>query len=104
MRTESIRRWRASHPTLTSALLVGAVAVAQVLLSTAAHNGQPNRVAPDGLAYLLLVTGPVLLWWRHKYPAAVVIGAAKITLIYLLLSYPYGPVILSPIIAAFYAI
>lgn len=104
MRTESWRRWREAHPALTSALLVGVVALVQVLLSTIAHRGQPHRVEPDWLAYLLLLVGPALLWWRHRYPAVVVIGAAKVTLIYMLIGYPYGPIILSPIIAAFFAI
>jgi signal transduction histidine kinase len=104
MRTETIRRWHVRHPKITSALLVGVVAAIQVVLSVLAHRGQPERVQPDGLAYLLLVLGPILLWWRHRYPALVVIGAAKVTLIYMLIGYPYGPIIASPIIAAFYAI
>jgi signal transduction histidine kinase len=46
----------------------------------------------------------VALIARHRNPAAVVVVVAAVTLLYLLLGYPYGPVFLSLIIALFTAV
>jgi signal transduction histidine kinase len=53
---------------------------------------------------VLLAAGPVALVARHRHPVAVVVFVTATTLLYLLLSYPYGPVFLSLIIALFTAV
>jgi signal transduction histidine kinase len=83
------------------ALVVGA---AQLVFSSFAAQGQPERKPLDAVAFALLAAGPVALIARHRNPAAVVVLVTAVTLLYLLLGYPYGPVFLSLIIALFTAV
>jgi signal transduction histidine kinase len=53
---------------------------------------------------LLLVAGPAALIVRRRYPVAVLAGVLAATLLYMVLGYPYGPVILSPIVAVYTAV
>jgi signal transduction histidine kinase len=80
--------------------LASVLAVIQLAGSLGAANAQPERRPIDLLAVLLLVTGPVALalLTRDRVTAVtVVVGAA--TTAYLVLGYPYGPVVLSLVIA-----
>jgi signal transduction histidine kinase len=83
------------------ALVVGA---AQLVFTSFAAEGQPERKPLDAAAFALLAAGPVALVARHRQPAAVVVVVTAVTLLYLLLGYPYGPVFLSLIIALFTAV
>jgi signal transduction histidine kinase len=83
------------------ALVVGA---AQLVFTSFAAQGQPDRKPLDVAAFALLAAGPVALVARHRQPAAVVVFVTATTLLYLLLGYPYGPVFLSLIIALFTAV
>jgi hypothetical protein len=78
------------------ALVVGA---AQLVFTSFAAEGQPERKPLDAAAFALLAAGPVALVARYRQPAAVVVVVTAATLLYLLLGYPYGPVFLSLIIA-----
>ncbi|MFG2751027.1 sensor histidine kinase [Streptomyces xanthophaeus] len=98
------RRWveRAGRgPAWRSSLFVAVLA--QIGSGWAAHE-QSGRVAVDWSARLLLLLGPLLLVWRHRYPVAVVYGVAAITLVYVGAGYPYGPVFISLALACFAAV
>ncbi|MFH8405655.1 sensor histidine kinase [Streptomyces sp. NPDC018019] len=62
---------------------------------------QPERAAPDPFAYALLVTGAVLLLWRHRFPRTVALGTAVAATVYLAAGYPYGPVLLTVALGCF---
>ncbi|MGW6876258.1 sensor histidine kinase [Streptomyces xanthophaeus] len=98
------RRWveRAGRgPAWRSSLFVAVLA--QIGSGWAAHE-QSGRVAVDWFARLLLLLGPLLLVWRHRYPVAVVYGVAAVTLVYVGAGYPYGPVFISLALACFAAV
>jgi signal transduction histidine kinase len=74
--------------------------VVQVLGSLGAARAQPDRRPLDLLAVVLLLAGPVALatMTRARVPAVtVVVGAVTAT--YLVLGYPYGPVVISLVVA-----
>ena len=76
------------------------LAVVQLVGSLGAAHAQPERRPIDLLAVALLLTGPVALalLTRDRVPAVtVLVGAA--TAAYLVLGYPYGPVVLSLVVA-----
>ncbi|WP_272255350.1 sensor histidine kinase [Streptomyces xanthophaeus] len=98
------RRWveRAGRgPAWRSSLFVAVLT--QIGSGWAAHE-QSGRVAVDWSARLLLLLGPLLLVWRHRYPVAVVYGVAAVTLVYVGAGYPYGPVFISLALACFAAV
>ena len=75
------------------------LAVVQLVGSLGAAQAQPGRRPLDLLAVALLLTGPVALalMTRARVPVVtVVVGAA--TGAYLVLGYPYGPVVLSLVV------
>ena len=77
-----------------------ALAVVQVVGSLGAARAQPDRRPLDLLAVALLLAGPVALalMTRARVPAVTVtVGVA--TGAYLVLGYPYGPVVLSLVVA-----
>ncbi|MEU5832744.1 sensor histidine kinase [Streptomyces diacarni] len=71
----------------------------------AAHNQRAaDVVGPDGAARLLLTLGPLLLLVRYRYPRCAVCGTSAVTLAYLAAGYPYGPILLSVVVAGFAAL
>lgn len=88
-------------PDLVLAFVVGVV---QVAGSRLAANGQPEREPLDALAIVLLVAGPLLLIGRRRFPVAVLWPVTGLSLAFMLLGYPYGPVMLSVIVAAYTAV
>src|SRR5712692_4096377 len=72
-----------------------ALAAIQVFGSFFASQHQPNRAPLDALGFLLLLAVPALLTVRHRYPVPTLWAIVGVTLAYLLLDYPYGPVFLS---------
>ncbi|WP_327303392.1 sensor histidine kinase [Streptomyces sp. NBC_01298] len=88
-------------PAWRSSLLVAVFA--QVGSGWAAQQ-QSGRVALDGFARLLLLLGPLLLVWRHRYPVAVAYGVSAVTLVYIGAGFPYGPVFISLALACFAAV
>src|SRR5690606_10027353 len=83
---------------------VAVVAAIQVVGSFGAARGQPEREPLDALAIMLLLAGPALLFFRRRYPVAVLASVLSVSLVYLVLGYPYGPVILSDIIGIYTAV
>ncbi|MGC9500877.1 histidine kinase [Streptomyces sp. WG7] len=70
----------------------------------AAHVQADERVPLDLFARVLLfLTGAALLW-RLRYPVPVVFGTVVTTLVYLLVGYPSGPVLVAVAVACFSAV
>lgn len=90
-----------SGRTVVVALVVAAI---QVAGSFGAARGQPEREPLDAVALLLLVSGPAALLLRRRFPLAVLWWVVAVTLAYMVIGYPYGPVVLSPLVAAYYAV
>ncbi|MFI0896154.1 sensor histidine kinase [Streptomyces sp. NPDC020983] len=80
------------------------LAFLQVAGSGAAGRHQSVRVALDGPGYLLLLAGPALLLLRRRAPVPVAAGTAVVTLLYVVLGYPYGPVFAALVVAFFSAV
>ncbi len=78
--------------------------VQQVGSGFAAHNRPVDRLDLDGVARALLTLGPLLLLVRHRWPRTAVFGTSAVTLAYLAAGYPYGPVLLSVVVAGFASI
>ncbi|WP_225846726.1 sensor histidine kinase [Streptomyces sp. HPF1205] len=96
------RRWGpGARPAWFPALLLAFV---QVGGSSAAGRHQTQRVTLDALGYLLLLAGPALLLLRRRRPVAVAAATGAITLLYLALGYPWGPVFASFVVAFFSAV
>lgn len=55
----------------------------------------------DAGSTLLLLAGPLLLLGRRRWPLLTLLATGAVTLVYVLLDYPVGPVFLSPVVAAF---
>lgn len=79
------------------------VAVVELIGSFASANGQPARRDPDPLMVVLLMIGPIALYWLRIRPVAVLWATSLSTLVYMLIGYPYGPVLISFVIALFAA-
>ena len=90
--------WRAD---LAFALLVGAV---EIVGTHFVGQHQPGHRALDTVALVLLAAGAAALVFRRQYPAWALIVANGITLLYLLLDYPKGPIFLTTIIAFYTAV
>ncbi len=75
------------------------VAVVQLVGTGIARHDQPTARVLDQWGYLLLLTGPVALLVRRRYRVPVVAVTIAATVTYLLAGYPYGPVVLAPLVA-----
>ncbi len=80
-----------------AAVVVGFVQVMGTR-ATAAHQHAVHRPL-DGVGYALLLLGPALLVARRHWPLQVCIGTTAVAGVYLLLGYPYGPIVLSVVLA-----
>ncbi|MBW5424327.1 sensor histidine kinase, partial [Streptomyces sp. BG9H] len=69
-----------------------------------AGHGQPDRVALDPLARVLLLLATGVLLLRHRFPITVAYATTAVTLVYLGAGYPYGPVLLTVAVACFAAV
>lgn len=63
--------------------------------------GQPDRRQPDWFMVVLLLIGTISLYWLRTHPVPVLWATVATTLIYMLREYPWGPVILTFVIAVF---
>lgn len=79
--------------------MTAAIAWFQVVGTTFASHDQPEREPLDALAYTLLVIGPAALFFRRRYPVAVLTVTLGATLVYWLLGYPEGPIFIALVIA-----
>ncbi|WP_329129405.1 sensor histidine kinase [Streptomyces sp. NBC_01476] len=80
------------------------IAVIQLVGSGVAGRHQTHRVGLDALGCVLLLTGPALLLLRRRLPVAVAAGTCAVTLLYVVLGYPYGPVFAGLVVAFFSAV
>jgi len=79
-------------------IVIGAI---QLVGSFGASRGQPERRDPDLLMVVLVLIGPAALFWLRRKPIPVLWTTVGATLTHMLLQYPYGPVMLSFVIAVF---
>lgn len=95
--------WRESQwrTDVALALIVG---VLQIVGTYFVGRNQLDHRAFDAVAILLLAVGAAGLIFRRHYPGRVLLFAKGITLLYLLLDYPKGPVFLTILIAFFAAV
>jgi signal transduction histidine kinase len=80
------------------------LAFVQLVGSSVAGRHQTVRLDLDWLGCLLLLAGPAMLLLRRRRPVAVAAGTAVVTLLYVVLGYPYGPVFASVVVAFFSAV
>jgi len=80
-----------------------ALAAVQIIGTRFGAAEQAGARPLDALAFALLAAGPLALLGRRRYPVPVAVATVAITLGYLALGYPYGPVVFSPAVALFYA-
>lgn len=96
------RLWRFTSPPVL--LSVVAILGIQLIGTHFAAENQSERRDLDALAYGLLGAGPLALALRHRFPVPVLWFVMGISLAYLLREYPYGPFILSVVVALFTAV
>ncbi len=96
--------WRGWGPIWPSLALALAVAAVQIAGSHSAGQWQSGSKPLDGVGAALLLAGPLLLIGRHRFPAAVLWTTSGIALLFMLLGYPDGPVMLCVIVALYAAI
>ncbi|MGW6281546.1 sensor histidine kinase [Kribbella sp. NPDC055071] len=70
----------------------------------AANNVHYQHRAADWFMVLLVLKGSLALYWLRSHPIPVLWVTVVSTLIYMLMQYPYGPVVFAFIIAVFNAI
>ncbi|MEU5976956.1 sensor histidine kinase [Streptomyces sp. NPDC047315] len=77
-----------------------------VLVGTAfaARGQEGTRESVDALARTLLVTASACLLLRVRWPVAALVGTAALASVYLAAGYPYGPVFVPVLVAAFSAV
>ncbi len=85
-------------------LLAVSVALLQLLGSDRAAGNQPGTRLlgdPDGLGYLLLVAGGLILLVRRRWPVAVFLITTAIGLVYYAAGYPDGPATIGLFVATY---
>ncbi|HEY2763474.1 MAG TPA: histidine kinase [Pseudonocardiaceae bacterium] len=80
-------------------VLPALLAVIVVMGTRGAALNQPQRTPLDGLAVALLLSGPLALLARRRFPVPVLGVVLIVTVAYFALDYPYGPVFLSVLVA-----
>jgi signal transduction histidine kinase len=99
----SSRRWRPPRHGRFDVPLALGLAIIQIVGTHFASHRQIPRRPLDLAGYLLLLAGPAALVVRHRWPEAVLLVAFVVTLAYVQLGYPKGPVFLSLVVAFFTA-
>ena len=98
-----VARWRGVGRTLVVDVLP-AVAVGAVMVqgSGPAARGQvPPRRPLDLLAWLLMGVAAAVLLRRRRRPLGVLAVTAAASVVYLVLGYPYGPILLAMTVATY---
>jgi len=83
------------------AAVIGAI---QLVGTHFASQGQPDRKPLDLFAIALLVAGPAALVGRRRHPVPVLVAVLAVTMTYVGLGYPFGPVFVSLVVAFFTAV
>ena len=94
---------RLSSPPLV-AIWPLALGLFQLVGTIGSASRQPDRHALDALAIVLVLAGPLALLWLRRAPVVVLWTVVAVTLTYLLRGYPYGPVMISAVVAVFSAV
>jgi signal transduction histidine kinase len=81
--------------------LPAVLSVIAVVGSFGAADGQPDRRDGDWFMVVLLLISTVSLYWLRTHPVPVLWATVGSTLTYMLMQYPYGPVIFAFVIAVF---
>ncbi|WP_344970906.1 sensor histidine kinase [Streptosporangium fragile] len=82
-------------------LLVGFV---QAVTNRGAEWNQVDRAPVDLLGYALLLAGPAALFARRRHPVPTLLVSIVVTCVFIARGHAYGPVFLTPIIAAYNAV
>jgi len=90
--------WRGTLPAIAIVVPTSIIQVAATV-PAALYQGTSDRVGP--LTVALLLMGPALLLMRRRHPIVTFFSVAAVTVLYLALGFPYGPVYLSVIVALF---
>jgi signal transduction histidine kinase len=96
-------RWRGIGRDLVADVLP-AVAVGAVLLlgsGPAARGEVPPRRPLDLLAWVLMGVAAAALLWRRRWPLGVLAVTVAISVVYLVLEYPHGPILLAMSVAMY---
>lgn len=80
------------------------IGVIQLVGTHFASQGQPDRKPLDLLAVVLLVAGPAALLGRRRHPVPVLVAVLAVTMTYVGLGYPFGPIFVSLVVAFFTAV
>ncbi|WP_042390664.1 sensor histidine kinase [Streptacidiphilus melanogenes] len=88
---------RPPRPPFVLPVVIGFIQVVGTNAVARHHTSSTGRPL-DTVAYLLLLAGPALLLFRRQWPVQVFAGTAAIAGAYLLLRYPYGPIVLSVLV------
>ncbi|HCT75627.1 MAG TPA: hypothetical protein DGT23_03330 [Micromonosporaceae bacterium] len=91
------------HPLLVDALFAFAVGVLAVLGSIAAGADQTDMTRLDTVGFALLVIGAAGLVLRRRMPGGAVAITFIVTMLYIYLRYPYGPIFIYATIAIYSA-
>ena len=94
------RRLLGSARVVDGLLAVG-LAVFGMVGSIGAAGNQPDRRPLDAGAYALILLGAAALLARRRHPVAVLAVTVAVTVAYLALGYPYGPIFLTMWIAVY---
>lgn len=92
--------------TARSGVWLGALGLGllQVVGTFGAADNQPGRRAVDVLAVVLVLTGPVVLLGRHRWPLVAAVVSVAAADVYVGFGYPYGPIFVSVVVALFTAV
>jgi signal transduction histidine kinase len=96
--------WLGEGAPLPTAVFLAALAAFQVIGTHFAHADQPDRHAPDAIAIVLLIAGPLALFARRRHPVGVLLFVLATVETYLALGYAYGPIFFSLVIAIYTAV
>ncbi|WP_449061050.1 sensor histidine kinase, partial [Planomonospora algeriensis] len=77
-------------------LIVGAV---QVATNYGAQGNQPERLPADPLGVVLLLAGPLALFWRRRNPVLTLTVTVVTMVVFVARGHAYGPIFFSPAIA-----
>ena len=102
---ESTRRvLRVRFPRRFVPLSALGVGIIQVVGSFGAASNQPDRKAIDVFAVILVLTGPIALALRDRWPLVAIAASVIAANVYVGFGYPYGPIFLSVAVALFAAV